>query len=344
MLVDAGTAPHRRFDPLKGEWILVSPHRNQRPWQGERAAADNLATPLGHDPQCYLCPGNMRANGTRNPDYAGTYVFDNDFPAMLADQHAPANDDPLLRHEPAIGTCRVICYAPEHRRTLSDLNVAELRAVIDTWCAETETLSARYEAVQIFENKGAMMGCSSPHPHGQVWATTHMPQLLATENSRQAAWLSDHGAPLLAMLAEREVDGPRMVACNADWLAIIPFWAAWPFETLLLPRRDLRRLTDLDDAARATLGAILGEVLGGYDGLFACSFPYSMGWHGAPTSAGAAPQWRVHAHFYPPLLRSATVRKHMVGFELLAEAQRDLTPEQAAEQLRSAIACARAAR
>ena len=335
MNFDASEHPHRRYDPLKDEWLLVSPHRARRPWQGQQDAPDRSERPA-HDPQCYLCPGNVRVTGERNPDYAGTFVFQNDFAALLPDTPGPVGGDPLLRMDAARGTSRVICFSPDHGRSLAELSDAAIRAVIDCWCEQAAELGSRWRNVQVFENKGAMMGCSNPHPHGQIWASEHIPAIVATEDRTQSAWLAEHGKAMLLALAEREAGDERVVVEGNHWLAIVPFWAAWPFETLLLPRFPVARMPELKDAQRNDLAAVLGELTRAYDNLFETSFPYSMGWHGAPFDGGDAPHWQLHAHFYPPLLRSASVRKFMVGYEMLAEAQRDLTPEQAAERLRAA--------
>ena len=326
--------PHRRYDPLSDTWLLVSPHRAKRPWQGQ-AQPPELGRPPVHDPDCYLCPGNTRVNGVRNPDYAGPYVFANDFAALAPDTPAPPASAGLFRSEQAAGEARVICFSPDHGRTLPELSPAELRAVIDCWCEQSAELGTRHAHVQVFENKGAMMGCSNPHPHGQIWATGYLPQLIATEERTQAAWLAANGRPLLAELAKAEAGGPREVCGSIHWLAIVPWWAVWPFETLLLPRFDVARLPDLGAEARADLAVILADLTTRYDNLFQCPFPYSMGWHGAPFGQADVSHWRLHAHFHPPLLRSAAVRKFMAGFEILAEPQRDLTAEQAAERLRS---------
>lgn len=330
----APARPHRRFNPLTGGWVQVSPQRMGRPWQGEVSPPDPL--PAAHDPACYLCPGNARVGGEANPDYAGVHVFDNDFPALEPDMagQAAGADDPLLRAEPSAGVCRVICFSPDHGRSLPLLSRAQIRAVIDCWADQTAELGQRFQHVQVFENKGAMMGCSNPHPHGQVWASAHVPQEVATEDDSQRAYLAAHGRALLRDLAAREAGGEREVEANDDWLAIVPFWAAWPFETLLLPRFAVERMPDLTPGQRDSLAAILKALTTRYDNLFETSFPYSMGWHGAPWGAGEASHWQLHAHFYPPLLRSASIRKFMVGYEMLAEPQRDLTPERAAQMLR----------
>ncbi len=312
--------------------MLVSPHRTKRPWLGAQDMADDESAP-SYDTGCYLCPGNTRANGVVNPAYGGTFVFDNDFAALLPDTPAPDDAGPLFRREAARGEARVICFSPDHSATLPELPVVAVRAVVETWCGQAADLGRTYPAVQVFENKGAAMGCSNPHPHGQVWATSYLPDEVATEDATQRAWRAKHGTPMLLDVATREAGGPREVVANAHWLAIVPFWASWPFEALLLPRFPVARLPELDGEARDALAEIVRDLTIRYDNLFATSFPYSMGWHGAPF--GADPHgWQLHAHFYPPLLRSATVRKFMVGYELLAEAQRDLTPESAAARLR----------
>jgi UDPglucose--hexose-1-phosphate uridylyltransferase len=328
---------HRRFDPLTGEWVLVSPHRGARPWQGQVEEAP--AARPARAPDCYLCPGNARAGGAVNPAYEDVFVFDNDFPALLPASAAPAEGDALLRSAPVRGTCRVLCFSPRHDLSLGELPEATRRRVVETWAAQLAELGARWAWVQCFENRGAMMGCSSPHPHGQIWALDAVPTLVEREADRQRAWLHAHGRPLLAQLLERELRaGERVVLANDHWVVLVPFWARWPFETLLLPRRPVACLTETSAAERAALADMLGAWASAQDNLFRCEFPYSMGWHGVPPRADAALRdaWVLHAHCHPPLLRSATVRKFMVGFELLAEAQRDLTPEEAAARLRAA--------
>lgn len=326
--------PHRRRNLLTGEWLLVSPHRAKRPWQGE-AAPPAAPTAPAHDPACHLCPGNLRATGEANPAYEGTFVFANDFAALLA-EGGEAEDNSLFETAPATGEARVICFAPDHGATMARLPVSAIGRVVDTWCDLSAELGAKWRHVQLFENKGAMMGASSPHPHGQVWASDFVPELPAKEDAQQRAWLAEKGKALLDMVAEAELAGAsRVVESNAHWLAVVPHWAAWPFETLLIARDPVARLEELSPAAREALAAILSGLLRRYDGLFGCDFPYSMGWHGAPHALGDdTAHWRLHAHFFPPLLRSASVRKHMVGFELMAETQRDLTPESAAQRLR----------
>jgi UDPglucose--hexose-1-phosphate uridylyltransferase len=335
------STPHRRLNALTGEWVFVSPHRTERPWQGRQEPRPRSTAPA-YDPECYLCPGNLRANGERNPPYSSTHMFTNDFPAFLPDtESVELAGDALLRARPHAGTCRVLCYSPRHDLTLAQLPSDQMRAVIETWAAQVAELSARWRWVQVFENKGEMMGASNPHPHGQIWAGDFLPSEPAKELRQQRQWLEVHGSRLLLDYAQREASsGERIVAQNAEWLAVVPWWAVWPFETLVLPRRAVGHLPDLNSREIDPLAALLGRLLAAYDRLFDTSFPYSFGWHGAPTGPEAptepADGWQLHGHFYPPLLRSATVRKFMVGYELLAEAQRDITPERAAERLREA--------
>ncbi len=328
--------PHRRFNPLTGQWILVSPHRAKRPWQGqvEKIAPDIRPS---HDPECYLCAGNKRINGEQNPQYEGTFVFTNDFAALMADTpESPESTDPLFQCESARGTSRVICFSPDHSKTLPEMTVPAIRQVVDTWCEQITELSKKYRWVQVFENKGAAMGCSNPHPHGQIWANNFLPNELAREELTQKAFFEKHSVPMLTQYAWKESEsGKRTVVETEHWIAVVPYWAAWPFETLLLPKANVRRLIELNDAQKSDLAIALKQLTSRYDNLFECSFPYSMGWHGAPHEDGDMDHWQLHAHFYPPLLRSATVRKFMVGYEMLAEAQRDLTAEQAAERLRA---------
>jgi UDPglucose--hexose-1-phosphate uridylyltransferase len=329
-------SPHRRLNPLTGEWVLVSPHRTQRPWLGQVEKLPPEDRPR-YDPGCYLCPGNTRAGGVRNPDYESTLVFTNDFAALLPDTSEAAGDaHPLFRAEPVRGTSRVICFSPRHDLTLPEMPQTDIRRVIDVWAAQSAELGEQYRWVQVFENKGAMMGASNPHPHGQVWAGDKVPNEPAREDRQQRSYAAGQGRPLLLDVAgEESRRRERIVVENEDWLAVVPFWAVWPFETLLLPRRRVLRLPDLDEGQRDSLAAILKRLLTRYDNLFGIAFPYSMGWHGAPFDDGDNDHWQLHAHFYPPLLRSATVRKFLVGYEMLAEAQRDLTAEQAAERLRA---------
>jgi UDPglucose--hexose-1-phosphate uridylyltransferase len=327
--------PHRRRNPLTGRWVLVAAGRTKRPWQGQEEAPAPEDRPA-YDPGCYLCPGNDRAGGQRNPPYTDTFVFTNDYAALRPD--TPAGEvapHPLLRAHTQPGTCRVLCFSPRHDLTLAQMSVGQIRTVVDLWAEQTAELMASHRWVQVFENRGESMGASNPHPHGQVWASAVVPDEPAAEDRTQREHLRSTGRTLLGDYADLEAtEEQRVVAANDDWLAVVPYWAVWPFETLVLPRRPARRLPDLDDGQRTTLAALLQELLVRCDNLFAHPFPYSMGWHGAPAGEDTA-HWQLHAHLYPPLLRSATVRKFMVGYEMLADVQRDLTPEEAAERLRA---------
>jgi UDPglucose--hexose-1-phosphate uridylyltransferase len=285
-----------------------------------------------------LCPGNERAGGARNPDYPDTFVFTNDYSALLPDTPltggAPAT---LLRSEPTRGECRVICFSPRHDLTLPEMDEEHIVKVIDLWADQVEDLGSRFRWVQVFENKGAVMGCSNPHPHGQIWASSFLPRFPAQEEDSQKAYRSQHSRPLLLdYLKEEDAAGVRVVDSNEHWVMLVPWWAMWPFELLLLPRRHVLRLPDLTAEERVSLSSLLKTSLTRYDNLFETSFPYSMGWHGAPNDDGNHGHWQLHAHFYPPLLRSATVKKFMVGYEMLGEPQRDITAEQAAQRLRDA--------
>ena len=338
--MSASTRPHRRLNPLTGDWVLVSPQRTQRPWQGGTEAAAGGRRPA-HDPDCYLCAGNKRAAGATNPSYTGTFAFDNDFPALTAADTGVAtssHDGPLLRSEGVSGVCRVVCFSPRHDLTLAEMPAADIAAVIDTFAAETAALGRRYVWVQAFENKGEIMGCSNPHPHGQIWASDALPNEVAAEDRNQRAYAAAHGTPLLVDYARHERQRRVRVVHETDgWLAVVPYWAVWPFETMIVPTAHVARLPEVTPAARGELAALMASLLSAYDRLFEVSFPYSFGWHGAPFTDGVREHWQLHAHIYPPLLRSATVKKFMVGYELLAEPQRDITPEAAAERLRELI-------
>ncbi len=338
---------HRRLNLLNGTWVLVSPQRMQRPWQGAEEPPAPTAVPA-YDPACYLCPANRRAGGQQNPAYTGTYVFDNDYPALLPDAPAipaPATaPDDLLVAAPARGVCRVVCYSPRHDLGLGQMPLPQVQQVVATWIAQTAALAAlpHISNVQIFENRGALMGASNPHPHGQIWATAHLPNELVAELQQQRSYYQQHGRTLLAAYLERELAaGERIVCSNAGWVAVVPFWAVWPFEVLLLPHRPCGTLGELTPTEQAELAALLITLNRAYDALFGVPFAYSMGFHQCPLHGHPDPAWHLHAHFYPPLLRSATVRKFMVGYELLAEPQRDLTAEAAAQRLRDLVATMR---
>ncbi|MCY3832551.1 MAG: UDP-glucose--hexose-1-phosphate uridylyltransferase [Chloroflexi bacterium] len=329
--------PHRRYNPLLDEWVLVSPHRTQRPWRGRREGEPPERRPR-FDPECYLCPGGIRANGARNPNYDSTFVFVNDFAAVLPQAPAPpAAEDPLFRLSAVRGEARVICFSPRHDLTLAEMTSAEIQIVVDLWAQQTAELGQRFAWVQVFENRGELMGASNAHPHGQIWATESLGSIAAREDEQQRIYHARYGRGMLLDYARREAQSSeRCVLENEHWLVVVPYWAIWPFETLLLPKTAVQRLPDLDKGQRRSLAAILKRLLVKYDNLFEVSFPYSMGWHGAPYNGEDNSRWQLHAHFFPPLLRSATVKKFMVGYEMLAEAQRDITPEAAAQRLRDA--------
>ena len=316
----------------------MSPHRSLRPWQGRREPKAAPAA-LAHDPNCYLCAGNLRANGARNPDYPHTFVFDNDFPALRGDTPSEREDEGLLVAEGEPGICRVLCFSPRHDLTLSDMAVADIERVVDAWIEETIALGGmpNIASVQIFENRGEMMGASNPHPHGQIWATRHLPNELEKETHRQGEYFLKFGRPLLVDYLDQELErGERIIFANDDFCVLVPFWAVWPFETMILPRRRIGGFDEMGANEKTSLAAALSELTRRYDRLFDAPFPYSMGFHQKPTDGALHREWQLHAHFYPPLLRSATVRKFMVGFEMLGSPQRDLTPEAAAARLRDA--------
>lgn len=334
MKFDPADHPHRRLNPLTGDYVLVSPHRARRPWQGREEAPD-FAAPPAYDPECYLCPGNKRASAEVNPPFKDVYVFENDFPALRPEAPDAVAKDSLFEIQPAQGVCRVVCFSPDHGATLPELPLASVRAVVACWRDEAVSLAAKFPHVQIFENKGEMMGCSNPHPHSQIWATSYVPSQVANEDRRQRAYFEKTGRVLLDDVASREATAKeRIIFETARFLVVAPFWAAWPFEALMIAKGAVARFTDLGDEDITDLAAAIKGLTTRYDNLFGCSFPYSMGFHSAPAGADVR-HWRLHAHFYPPLLRSASIRKFMVGFELLAEAQRDLTPEAAAQKLRA---------
>jgi UDPglucose--hexose-1-phosphate uridylyltransferase len=336
-------SPHRRWNPLKREWVVVSPHRTERPWQGQTEDPAPPSSPT-YDPACYLCPGNARAGGHRTPAYTGVYVFENDFAALKTDSPEATfdlNGSGLLRAEIEYGICRVLCFDPRHDLTLATMETSAIRRVVEMWASQAAELSAdpRIQYVQIFENRGAMMGSSNPHPHGQIWATEHIPNEPSLELAAQLAYRAEHKQQLLsAYLAMELAEGERVVAESETWAVLVPFWAIWPFEVLLLPKQDVARIEDLTEAQRDGLARMLKLLTHGYNQIFHTPFPYSMGLHPAPADGEQHPEWLLHLHFYPPLLRSATVRKFMVGFELLGSPQRDITPESAALRLRNAIA------
>ncbi|MBB5151525.1 UDPglucose--hexose-1-phosphate uridylyltransferase [Histophilus somni] len=327
--------PHRRYNPLTEQWVLVSPHRAKRPWQGQQEKIADENKPC-YDSACYLCPGNKRITGEQNPNYTKPFVFKNDFSALLEDTPEPLKtDDPLFQSSLARGESRVVCFSPDHSKTLPLLTVEEIFAVVKVWQEQLEELGKKYQWVQIFENKGAVMGCSNPHPHGQIWANSFLPNEVARTDKAQRNYFNKQGSVLLMDYQKRERDLQERVVIETEyWVAVVPYWAVWPFEILLLPKIHVKRLTDLNETQAKDLALALKMITTKYDNLFETSFPYSMGFHFAPFNGEKNEHWQLHAHFYPPLLRSATVRKFMVGYEMLGESQRDLTAEQAAARLR----------
>jgi len=331
--------PHRRLNPLTQEWVLVSPHRTTRPWQGEVAKLPAESQPR-YDPTCYLCPGNARAGGIRNPEYASTFVFENDFAALkpqTARERLDTENMGLLVAEGELGICRVICFSPRHDLTLATMAPEQIEPVVHTWVGQFRELGGLKDIhyVQIFENRGAMMGASNPHPHCQIWATASIPDAPAKEVASQSAYLKKHRRCLLCdYVALEQRQQVRIVCENEGFIALVPFWAVWPFELLVCSRQHMASMNDFSEDDAGALSQMLHQVTATYDKVFDAPFPYSMGFHQAPTDGGEHPEWHFHAHFYPPLLRSATIRKFMVGFELLGTPQRDITPESAAERLR----------
>jgi len=333
---------HRRYNPLLDEWVLVSPHRNKRPWQGMEES-EFVSDPPSYDPNCYLCPGNERAGSKLNPKYEGTFVFDNDFSALLPHSSEKQHQfeyegSELLKASPENGVCRVICFHPDHSKSLAHLKKSELEAVIDTWCLQTQELSilGYVKHIQIFENKGSIMGCSNPHPHGQIWAQSNIPSIAARKIARMEQYYNTRKRTLLsAYLSEEIALNKRIIYSNQYWVVLIPFWACWPFETMVIPRRAIPDLTELSSAEREAMANAISILLKKYDKVFNASFPYSSGIHQKPFNGKLYPGYHMHMQFFPPLLRSATVKKFMVGYEMFGEPQRDILPEKAAEILKN---------
>lgn len=337
MTFDFAEQAHKRFNPLLCEWVLVSPHRTQRPWQGQIETLPQETT-ASYDPTCYMCPGNTRANGAKNPDYKGALVFDNDFPAFRPEALDEGLEDGLLLARGESGICRVACFSPRHDLTLARMEPSAIGEIVDVWAEQYAELGSleNIRHVQIFENRGAMMGASNPHPHCQIWATSSLPNIVDRElNSFVFHRQTKNRCLLCDYVAQEDKARERLVEENEHFTTLVPFWAVWPFETMVISRRHVGSLAELSGAERDALAVMLQELTARYDHLFNAPFPYSMGFHQAPTDGSAHPEWHLHAHFYPPLLRSATVRKFMVGFEMLGTPQRDLTAEQAAERLRA---------
>lgn len=331
--------PHIRYNPLKDDWVIVSPYRLQRPWSGQVEDSHEDEIPE-FEPTNPLCPGVTRPNGKKNDMYSGTYVFENDYPALKEEvPNPPSSDDPLFQMKPAKGLCKVVCFHPKSNITLPLMTLDEIKYIVDRWIEEFNELSKKYLWVQIFENKGAIMGCSNPHPHCQIWASSFYPNEPRIKCTNQKIYYEKYKRPMLMDYLEKELKNEvRIVDKNDDFVVLVPFWASWPFETMILPRKHVSRINDLDEKQKVNLSKIIKSICTKYDNLFKTSFPYSMGWHGAPTGPKTetdCQHWVFHGVYFPPLLRSATVKKFMVGYELLANVQRDLTPEKAAECLRN---------
>jgi UDPglucose--hexose-1-phosphate uridylyltransferase len=328
--------PHRRRNPLTGEWVLVSPHRAKRPWSGQVEKLPPEDKP-DYDPKCYLCPGNARAKGIRNPPYTGTFTFANDFSAILPDTPAGGDRDEFFRTESVRGICKVLVFSPSHRRTLPEMSVDEIASVAGMWREVFLDLRSRppIRHVQIFENKGAVMGCSNPHPHGQVWSSESIPEVILKKAASQEEYFRRHGRPLLLDYIEREFErDERIIHANPGFVVVVPFWAVWPFEAMIVPRRQVSTIADFGPEDLRLLADAVRALTIRYDNLFETSFPYSAGMHQAPGDGGEHPGFTWHMPFFPPLLRSATVKKFMVGYEMLAEPQRDITPEMSAQRLK----------
>lgn len=330
---------HKRYNILTGEWVLVSPHRAKRPWQGQNEAVSNEQRPA-HDPSCYLCAGNTRINGEVNPDYENVFVFTNDFAALQTTSPVFSVDEGLLRAESEQGICKVICFSPDHSKSLADMEVEDINKVVQAWQKEYTLLGSNemINYVQIFENKGAVMGCSNPHPHGQIWSQSTLPNEVEKKDQHQKTYYDKNKRSLLGDYLKQELEvNERIIYQNEDFVVLAPFWAVWPFETMIVPKRAFTNITELSDAESLAFSDAISKITRAYDALFETSFPYSSGIHQAPTNGANNDHWHWHMSFYPPLLRSATVKKFMVGYEMFGSPQRDITAEQAVDRLKALV-------
>ena len=330
---------HKRYNILTGEWVLVSPHRAKRPWQGQNEAVSNEQRPA-HDPSCYLCAGNTRINGEVNPDYKNVFVFTNDFAALQTTSPVFSVDEGLLRAESEQGICKVICFSPDHSKSLADMEVEDINKVVQAWQKEYTLLGSNemINYVQIFENKGAVMGCSNPHPHGQIWSQSTLPNEVEKKDQHQKTYYDKNKRSLLGDYLKQELEvNERIIYQNEDFVVLAPFWAVWPFETMIVPKRAFTNITELSDAESLAFSDAISKITRAYDALFETSFPYSSGIHQAPTNGANNDHWHWHMSFYPPLLRSATVKKFMVGYEMFGSPQRDITAEQAVDRLKALV-------
>ena len=330
---------HKRFNILTGEWVLVSPHRAKRPWQGQNEAISNEVRPT-HDPSCYLCAGNTRINGDENPKYENIFVFTNDFAALQTTSPKFSITDGLFKSESEQGVCKVICFSPDHSMSLADMEVIDINKVVKTWQNEYTELGSNdmINYVQIFENKGAVMGCSNPHPHGQIWSQSTLPNEVDKKDQQQRTYFSKNNTSLLGDYLKQELEAnERIIYQNDDFVVLTPFWAVWPFETMIIPKKQFTNITKISEQESLNFADAISKITKAYDKLFDCSFPYSSGIHQSPTNGKINDYWHWHMSFYPPLLRSKTVKKFMVGYEMFGSPQRDITAEQAAKRLRDLI-------
>lgn len=330
--------PHRRYNPLLDEWMLVSPQRALRPWQGQTEEINEVQRP-SYDENCFLCPGNVRSNGVKNEAYTSTFVFENDFSALMKEPVVQIHvDSSFFQSKAERGINKVVCFSPNHALTLAEMSIQELHSIIEKWTSEYKSLGSLdyINHVQIFENKGSAMGCSNPHPHGQIWAQESIPTQVAKTQQQLLNYHKTHGSPMLLDYVHEETKKQeRIIAENEHFVLLVPFWAIWPFETMIVSKYPCENLNELSPAQQLSFAEMIRCVTVKYDNLFKCSFPYSAGIHQAPTDGDKHLEWTLHMHFYPPLLRSSIVKKFQVGYEMLGEAQRDITPEQSAERLRS---------